>query len=102
MRLFDACTECENPAALLRLARSRVTRSLTPAERQTYGVNSARPGTRVAREYAARYEQNHCSGVVMPALPMPRTRSRGADEPTTTTPMCAHRREIGVPGLATT
>ncbi|HEY3947360.1 MAG TPA: TIR domain-containing protein [Solirubrobacteraceae bacterium] len=37
--LWDACTYCENPSALLRLARSRVTRSLTPAERKTYGVS---------------------------------------------------------------
>jgi WD40 repeat protein len=39
IRLFDACTDCENPSALLRLAQSRVTRSLTPAERKTYAVN---------------------------------------------------------------
>jgi DNA-binding SARP family transcriptional activator/WD40 repeat protein len=36
--LWDACTDCENPAALLSLARSRVTGSLTPAERQEFGV----------------------------------------------------------------
>ena len=29
VRLWDACTDCENPQALLRLAGSRVTRSLT-------------------------------------------------------------------------
>jgi WD40 repeat protein len=38
VRLWDACTDCENPPALLALARSRVTRSLTPAERASYGV----------------------------------------------------------------
>lgn len=39
VRLWDACTDCEDPSALVRLAQSRVTRSLTPAERKTYGVN---------------------------------------------------------------
>jgi WD40 repeat protein len=39
VRLWDACTDCENPPGLLALARSRVTRSLTPAERATYGVS---------------------------------------------------------------
>jgi WD40 repeat protein len=38
VRLWDACTDCENPRALLALAHSRVTRSLTPAERRTFGV----------------------------------------------------------------
>jgi WD40 repeat protein len=36
--LWDACTDCESPAALLSLARTRVTRSLTPAERQEFGT----------------------------------------------------------------
>jgi DNA-binding SARP family transcriptional activator/class 3 adenylate cyclase/WD40 repeat protein len=36
--LWDACSYCENPSALLNLARSRVTRSLTPAERREFGV----------------------------------------------------------------
>jgi WD40 repeat protein len=36
--LWDACSDCENPSALIRLARSRVTRSLTPAERREFGV----------------------------------------------------------------
>jgi hypothetical protein len=34
--LWDACTDCENPRGLLTLARSRVTRSLTPAERTEF------------------------------------------------------------------
>jgi WD40 repeat protein len=34
--LWDACTGCENPSALLSLARTRVTRSLTPAERREF------------------------------------------------------------------
>ena len=38
VRLWDACTDCENPQALLRLAGSRVTRSLTAAERTEFGV----------------------------------------------------------------
>jgi WD40 repeat protein len=36
MWLWDACTDCENPAALLALARSRVTRSLTAEERRAF------------------------------------------------------------------
>jgi len=36
--LWDACADCENPRALLALARSRVTRSLTAAERAEFGV----------------------------------------------------------------
>jgi hypothetical protein len=36
--LWDACTDCENPAALLALARSRVTRGLTAAERHEFGI----------------------------------------------------------------
>src|SRR5262249_2739388 len=39
IRLWDACMDCENPSALLELARSSVTRRLTPTERATYGVN---------------------------------------------------------------
>jgi WD40 repeat protein len=35
---LDACTDCENPRALLALAASRVTRQLTPTERRTFGV----------------------------------------------------------------
>jgi WD40 repeat protein len=38
VRLFDACTACRNPRALLAAARARVTRALTPAERLTFGV----------------------------------------------------------------
>jgi WD40 repeat protein len=38
LRLWDACTDCENPKALLALAARRVTRSLTPQERRTFGV----------------------------------------------------------------
>ena len=37
--LWDACTDCENPRALLALARSRVTRSLTAEERAEFGVS---------------------------------------------------------------
>jgi WD40 repeat protein len=36
--LWDACTDCENPSALVSLARNRVTRPLTPPERQEFGV----------------------------------------------------------------
>jgi WD40 repeat protein len=36
--LWDACTDCENPSALLSFAVTRVTRSLTSAERQEFGV----------------------------------------------------------------
>lgn len=38
VRLWDACTDCENPRALLALAATRVTRALTPQERLTFGV----------------------------------------------------------------
>jgi class 3 adenylate cyclase/WD40 repeat protein/tRNA A-37 threonylcarbamoyl transferase component Bud32 len=34
--LWDACTDCENPTALLALARSHVTRTLTAEERRTF------------------------------------------------------------------
>ena len=37
--LWDACTDCENPSALARLARTRVTRSLTAAERREFNVS---------------------------------------------------------------
>jgi WD40 repeat protein len=36
--LWDACTDCENSPALLALARSRVTRDLTTAERREFGI----------------------------------------------------------------
>jgi WD40 repeat protein len=36
--LWDACTDCEDPSALLALARSRVTRGLTTAERDEFGI----------------------------------------------------------------
>lgn len=35
---YDTCTDCENPRALLRLARTRVTRQLTPGERREFDV----------------------------------------------------------------
>jgi WD40 repeat protein len=35
---WNACTDCENPRALLALAATRVTRQLTPTERRTFGV----------------------------------------------------------------
>ncbi|MGH2875701.1 MAG: toll/interleukin-1 receptor domain-containing protein [Solirubrobacteraceae bacterium] len=35
---WDACADCESPRALLALARKRVTRGLTAAERRTFGV----------------------------------------------------------------
>ena len=38
-RLWDACTDCESPSALLALAQSRVTRALTPQERGEFGVS---------------------------------------------------------------
>jgi WD40 repeat protein len=36
IRLWDACTDCENPNALMALAKTRVTRRLTPAEQRAY------------------------------------------------------------------
>jgi WD40 repeat protein len=36
IRLWDTCTDCENPAALMALAKTRVTRGLTASEKQTY------------------------------------------------------------------
>lgn len=36
--VWDACTACGNPSALLAIARKRVTRQLTPLERATFGV----------------------------------------------------------------
>ena len=36
IRLWDACTDCQNPTALMALAKTRVTRQLTPTEQQTY------------------------------------------------------------------
>jgi WD40 repeat protein len=38
VRVWDACTACGNPRALLALARTRVTRELSAQERQTFGV----------------------------------------------------------------
>jgi WD40 repeat protein len=38
VRIWDACTDCENPRALLALASRRVTRTLTPQEKRTFGV----------------------------------------------------------------
>ncbi len=39
VRMWDTCTDCENPGTLLALASARVTRELTPAERAEFGVN---------------------------------------------------------------
>jgi WD40 repeat protein/DNA-binding SARP family transcriptional activator len=39
IRIWDACNGCTNPAALMALARSRVTRQLTADERRTFRVN---------------------------------------------------------------
>jgi hypothetical protein len=36
IRLWDACTDCENSNALMVLAKTRVTRQLTPIEKRTY------------------------------------------------------------------
>jgi WD40 repeat protein len=38
IHIQDACSLCGNASALLRLAATRVTRALTPAERQAYGT----------------------------------------------------------------
>jgi len=38
IHIQDACSLCGNASALLRLAATRVTRQLTPAERQAYGT----------------------------------------------------------------
>jgi len=32
----DACSDCENPNALTAIAKTRVTRELTPSEKLTY------------------------------------------------------------------
>jgi WD40 repeat protein len=37
VRRWDACNDCENPQALLALARTRVTRTLTAQERTEFG-----------------------------------------------------------------
>jgi WD40 repeat protein len=39
VRELDPCTACENPRGLLAIARTRVTRQLTPQERRTFGVS---------------------------------------------------------------
>ena len=39
IRIWDACNGCTNPAALMALAESRVTRQLTEDERRTFAVN---------------------------------------------------------------
>jgi WD40 repeat protein/DNA-binding SARP family transcriptional activator len=39
IRIWAACNGCTNPAALMALARSRLTRQLTDDERRTFGVN---------------------------------------------------------------
>jgi WD40 repeat protein len=36
IRLWDACADCRNPDALMALAKTRVTRELTPNEQDTY------------------------------------------------------------------
>ena len=36
IQTWDACSACEDPAALLALARTRVTRPITPDERRLY------------------------------------------------------------------
>ena len=36
VRTMDACSGCLDPAALIAVARRRVTRSLTPVERATF------------------------------------------------------------------
>jgi hypothetical protein len=38
IRVLDACNSCTDPAALMALARSQVTRQLTDDERRTFGV----------------------------------------------------------------
>jgi WD40 repeat protein len=38
IHIQDACSLCGDASALLRLAATRVTRPLTPAERETYGA----------------------------------------------------------------
>jgi WD40 repeat protein/DNA-binding SARP family transcriptional activator len=39
IRIWDACNGCTDPAALIALAQSRLTRQLTDDERRTFGVN---------------------------------------------------------------
>jgi WD40 repeat protein len=36
INIWDTCSDCRNPAALLAIARARVTRQLTPAEKRIY------------------------------------------------------------------
>jgi WD40 repeat protein len=38
VRRWDACTDCENSPALLALAQTRVTRTLTAQERREFAV----------------------------------------------------------------
>jgi WD40 repeat protein len=38
VRRWDACADCESPRALLALAQTRVTRTLTAQERTEFGV----------------------------------------------------------------
>ena len=38
VRVWDACTDCGNAQALLALAKTRVTRTLTPQERKTFAA----------------------------------------------------------------
>ena len=38
VRRWDACSDCENPPALLALAQTRATRTLTARERSEFGV----------------------------------------------------------------
>jgi hypothetical protein len=38
VREWDACTACGDATALLGIARTRVTRRLTPQERRTFGA----------------------------------------------------------------
>lgn len=38
LQVRDACTDCENPRGLVALARTRVTRGLTPSEQREFAV----------------------------------------------------------------
>jgi WD40 repeat protein len=38
IRIFPTCPDCTNPTALLALAHTRVTRSLTPQEGKEFGI----------------------------------------------------------------
>jgi hypothetical protein len=39
VRRWEACSDCQDPRALLAIARTHVTRELTPEEKEAFGVS---------------------------------------------------------------